>query len=217
MGFYENHVLPLIMDVALAGLKEDRQEMIGQASGKVLEIGMGNGVNLPFYTNAAKQIVGLEPCSAVVDKAKRKLRDLADDGMLQLDEENYSLVVGGGETLLFEENSFDTIIASLVFCSIPDAAAAAGEAFRVLKPGGKLLFFEHVRSPNQGMSRVQNFVNPFWKVFACGCCLNRDTETLFKEAGFEYETITKFRNPKMTPPFAAWMIKGQAIKPSGAS
>ncbi len=64
MGFYENHVLPLLMDVALAGLKEDRRELIRQASGNVLEIGMGNGVNLPFYTNSTKQIVGLEPCEA---------------------------------------------------------------------------------------------------------------------------------------------------------
>ena len=213
MGFYENHILPLIMYVALAGLKEDRQELIRQASGNVLEIGMGNGVNLPFYTNSTKQVVGLEPCEAVVNKAKRKLRDWADDGTLQLGKENYDFVVGGGEKMQFEDNSFDTIIASLVFCSIPDSATAAEEAFRVLKPGGNLLFFEHVRSPDQWMCRIQGFVNPFWKIFACGCSLTCDTETVFKEAGFEYKTITKFRNPKMSPPFAAWMIKGQATKP----
>ena len=113
----------------------------------------------------------------------------------------------------FEDNSFDTVIASLVFCSIPDAATAAKEAFRVLKPGGRLLFFEHVRSPDQWTCRIQTFVNPLWKVFACGCSLTCDTETVFKGAGFEYKTITKFRNPKMTPPFAAWMIKGEATKP----
>lgn len=213
MGFYENHILPAIMDVALAGLKEDRQELISQASGNVLEIGMGNGVNLPFYTISAKQIVGLEPCEAVVHKAKRKLRDLADSESLQVDEKNYQFVVSGGECLQFEDSSFDTIIASLVFCSIPDAATAAKEAFRVLKPGGKLLFFEHVQSPDQRMNRIQTLVNPFWKVFACGCSLTCDTETVFKDAGFEYKTITKFRNPKMSPPFAAWMIKGEAIKP----
>lgn len=213
MGFYENHVLPLIMDLALSGLKEDRKALIRQASGKILEIGMGSGANLPFYTSAAQQVVGLEPCAAVVDKAQRRLRAWSDEGVLQLGEENYTLVLGGGEKLQFAGDSFDTIVASLVFCSIPDAATAAQEAFRVLKPGGKLLFFEHVRSPDRMMSRIQNFVNPFWRVFACGCCLNRDTEMIFREAGFEYQTITTFCNPKMSPPFAAWMIKGQARKP----
>jgi ubiquinone/menaquinone biosynthesis C-methylase UbiE len=169
MGFYENHILPAIMDVALVGLKEDRQDLISQASGNILEIGMGNGVNLPFYTNSAKQIVGLEPCEAVVCKAKRKLRGLADEGALQVGENDYKFIVGGAEQLQFESDSFDTIIASLVFCSIPDAASAAREAFRVLKPGGKLLFFEHVQSPDQWTCRIQTFVNPLWKVFACGC------------------------------------------------
>ena len=203
MGFYENHVLPLIMDVALAGLKQDRQDLISQASGNVLEIGMGNGVNLPFYTDLTNRIVGLEPCAAVVSKAKRKLHDWAEDGTLQLKKESYDLVVGGGEKLQFEDDSFDTIIASLVFCSIPDSATAAKEAFRVLKPGGKLLFLEHVRSPDQRMSRVQNFVNPFWKVFACGCSLTCDTEMIFKDSGFENVPSRSFATekcPLLLPP-----------------
>ncbi len=213
MGFYENHVLPAMMDVALAGLKENRRELISCASGRILEIGMGNGANLPYYTAGAAQVVGIDPCEAVVNKAKRKLSVWAEKGSLQIGEKNYQFLVCGGERLPFKDNAFDTVIASLVFCSIPDAIAAASEAYRVLKPGGKLLFFEHVRSPEPRIGRIQEIANPFWKIFACGCHLNRDTEEVFRGAGFEYRTIKRFKNPKMTPSFAAWMIRGQAIKP----
>lgn len=214
MGIHEDHILPAIMDVALAGLKEERQVMVGQATGKVLEIGIGNGTNLPFYTEAAEHIVGLEPCVAVVEKARKRLRKNADKGNLQVGLDRYEFVVGGGERMDFDDNSFDTAIACLVFCTIPDAAGAAREVFRVLKPGGKLLFFEHVRYPEGKMQRVQEFLNPAWKVFGCGCHLNRDTESVFRDAGFEYKTIDRYRNPKMSPPFAAFMIKGEAIKPA---
>lgn len=213
MGFYETYVLPAIMDVALAGLTRDRQTLVSQASGRVLEIGMGNAANLPYYTSLTEQVIGLEPCEGVVRKANRKLRNWATAGTLQLHEKNFELVVGNGESLQYADNTFDTVIASLVFCSIPNHVAAAHEAFRVLKPGGRLLFFEHVQSPDRWMRRIQEVVNPFWKIFACGCHLNRDTESVIASAGFEYKTIERYRNQKMSPPFAAWMIKGEAIKP----
>lgn len=213
MGIHEDHILPAIMDVALAGLKDERQQMIGQATGKVLEVGMGNGTNLPFYTEAAEKVVGLEPCDAVREKAKKKLQKIFDKGELQIAMDRYEFVGGGGERMAFEDNSFDTAIACLVFCTIPDAIGAAKEVFRVLKPGGKLLFLEHVRYPEGRMQKVQEFINPAWKVFGCGCHLNRDTEQVFSDAGFEFASIERYRNPKMSPPFAAFMIKGAAIKP----
>lgn len=214
MGIHEDHILPAIMDVALASLKPERAEMVGKASGKVLEVGAGNGANLPYYTEAAEKIVGLEPCVAVLEKAKKRLRKIADKGELKIGLDRYEFVAGGGEKMDFADNSFDTAIACLVFCTIPDAAGAAKEVFRVLKPGGKLLFFEHVRFPEGRMQRVQEFVNPAWKVFGCGCHLNRDTESVFSDAGFEFANIERYRNPKMSPPFAAYMIKGEAVKPA---
>jgi ubiquinone/menaquinone biosynthesis C-methylase UbiE len=212
MGIYENHIFPAIMDVALAGVKEDRRELIGQASGMTLELGMGSGANLPYYTKAVTRVVGLEPCAEVVETAKRRLAVLAAEGALQAAVGSFEFHVGGGERLPFANSEFDTVIACLVFCTIADAKAAATEMYRVLKPGGRLLFYEHVCSPDARMSRIQRVVNPFWKVFACGCQLNRDTETLFLETGFEYQTIRRYRNARMSPPFAAWMIQGEAMK-----
>lgn len=214
MGIHEDHILPAIMDVALAGLKEEREIMISQASGHVLEVGIGNGTNLPFYTKSANKITGLEPCVAVVEKAQKRLKKIADKGELKVGLDQYEFVIGGGERLAFDDNSFDTAVACLVFCTIPDAEGAAKEVFRVLKPGGKLLFLEHVRYPEGRMQRIQDFINPAWKIFGCGCHLNRDTESVFRHAGFEYKRIERYRNPKMSPPFAAFMIKGEAIKPT---
>ncbi len=212
MGIYENHIFPVIMDIALAGVKEDRRELIGQASGKTLEIGMGSGVNLPFYTNAVSKVVGLEPCAAVVETAKRRLAAWDAKGALQTAAGSFEFHVCGSEQLPFEDHTFDTVIACLVFCTIPDAKSAATEMYRVLRPGGKLLFYEHVCSPDVWMSRIQRLVNPFWKIFACGCHLHRDTEFLFQEAGFDFQTIRRYRNERMSPPFAAWMIRGEATK-----
>jgi len=204
MGIHESYILPAIMDVALAGLKAERKEMIAQASGRVLEVGVGNGANLPFYTAAVDKVVGVEPCVPVLKKAQKRLAQYAKKGELALTPEHYEFVSGGGERMEFADNSFDTVVACLVFCTILDPGSAAKEVYRVLKPGGRLLFFEHVRFPAGRMRQVQNFINPAWKVFGCGCHLNRDTES-----------IERYRNPKMSPPFAAFMIKGEAVKPGG--
>lgn len=212
MGIYENHIFPAIMDFALAGVKEDRRELIEQASGVTLEVGMGSGANLPYYTSAVSRVIGVEPCAAVVETAKRRLAAWDTEGVLQTHAGTFEFHVGGSERLPFATHTFDTVIACLVFCTIPDAKSAAAEMYRVLKPGGKLLFYEHVSSPHVWMGRIQHVVNPFWKIFACGCHLNRDTEIVFREAGFEYRSITRYRNDRMSPAFAAWMIRGEATK-----
>ena len=213
MGIHEDYILPAIMDVALAGLKADPKALMRRASGRVLAIGVGKGSHLPYYTAAAQQVVALEPCAKVIERAEKRLKTQARQNKLGIDLACFEFVRGGAEHLAFEDNSFDTVVACLVFCTIPDAQSAAREVFRVLKPGGRLWFFEHVRYPPGGLQRVQDFINPAWKVFACGCQLNRETETLFRNTGFTYNSIERYRNPQMSPPFAAYMIKGEAIKP----
>jgi ubiquinone/menaquinone biosynthesis C-methylase UbiE len=213
-GFHEAYILPAIMDVALAGLKPERQELIAQASGKVLEVGVGNGANLPYYTPAVQKVVALEPCTRVIERAEKRLHKSARRNQLKVDKTCYEFVPASAEHLPFADNSFDTAVACLVLCTIPDVQSAAQEIFRVLKPGGSLLFFEHVRFPGGRLQRVQDWINPAWKVFACGCHLNRDTEMLLGDTGFTFKSIERYRNPQMSPPFAAYMIKGEAAKPN---
>lgn len=206
MSFYENHIFPIALDIALMGVKQTRQEMIASAEGRVLEVGIGNGANLQYYTDKASEVVGIEPCEAMVNMAQKKVDKL--DGLT----DKYKLHVGGGEALPFADDSFDTAVACLVFCTIPEAEAAAREMYRVLKPGGSLLFFEHVHSEGKVMSRIQKLLNPVWKPLACGCHLTRDTHALFDKTGFVYDEMERYVHPKMFNIFAS-VIEGKAVKP----
>ncbi|PCJ20177.1 MAG: SAM-dependent methyltransferase [Gammaproteobacteria bacterium] len=211
MSFYEDKIFPYALDIALAGVKQTRIDVISQAQGRVLEIGIGNGANLPFYSKKATEVVGIEPCSAMVDMAAERLEKLASQGELALEMDQYNLQVGSGEALPYENDSFDTAVACLVFCTIPNTEIAAQEMYRVLKPGGKVLFFEHVQASG-GMKRtLQKLFNPIWKPLACGCHLNRDTKSLFKDAGFRIDSIEEVDHPKMFPLFSS-VILGEAVK-----
>lgn len=212
MSFYEDKIFPYALDIALAGVKQTRIDVISEAQGRVLEIGIGNGANLPFYSNKATEVVGIEPCGAMVDMAEGRLKKLADQGKLALEMSQYDLQVGSGEALPFEDNSFDTAVACLVFCTIPNNQVAAQEMYRVLKPGGKVLFFEHVQAASGLKKTLQNWFNPVWKPLACGCHLNRDTKSVFQDSGFEIDAIEEMDHPKMFPIFSS-VIVGEAVKP----
>lgn len=204
MSFYEDHVFPLFLDIATRPFRPDRERLIAQARGRVLEIGAGNGANLPCYTPAATEIVLLEPSRAMLAEAEERARQVENPG-------RFSFVVGGAEALPFADQSFDTVIACLVFCTIPDVESSAREAFRVLKPGGSFLFFEHVAHPRPGVRRWQERLNPVWKKVACGCHLNRDTAATFRAAGFRYTEFEAFEHPKV-PALAGAVIRGSATR-----
>lgn len=204
MSFYEDHVFPVFLNIATRPFKRDRAELLKQARGRVLEIGIGTGANLPFYTAAATEVVGLEPSQAMLDEARQVAAGLR--GHTQ-----FEFVVGGAEALPFPDASFDTVIACLVFCTIPDVEASAREAFRVLKPGGQFLFFEHVAHTRPGVRRWQERLNPVWKKLACGCNLNRDTTATFRDAGFRFTRLDAFEHPKV-PPLAGAIIRGSATR-----
>lgn len=204
MSFYEDKIFPFFMEYATRVFRREIAELIGTAEGRVLEIGAGTGANLGFYSHGVTEVVGIEPVEAMLQKAHVMVQQAAHDFPVKLQ-------VGDARNLPFEDDSFDSVVACLVFCTIPDPELAAAEMRRVLKPGGKLVFYEHVASTRPNVNTWQKRVNPVWRKLACGCEITRDTRQLFEDAGFRYESIKDFEHPKV-PPLMAPIIAGVATK-----
>lgn len=204
MSFYEDRIFPFFMEMATKTFRREIAQLIASAEGRVLEIGAGTGANLGFYSAAVTEVVGIEPVAAMLEKAQGVVEQAGHDFPV-------SLQVGDARELPFEDDSFDSVVACLVFCTIPQPEKAAEEMRRVLKPGGKLVFYEHVASARPGVRAWQKRINPVWRKLACGCEITRDTRRLFEQAGFSYQDIKDFEHPKV-PPLMAPIIAGIAIK-----
>ncbi|HEX5276607.1 MAG TPA: class I SAM-dependent methyltransferase [Fluviicoccus sp.] len=204
MSFYADHIFPHVLDIATRPFWPQRKEVIGEAYGRVLEIGIGTGANLPHYGSGVTEIVGIEPDAAMLDRARRQAATLGLKARL-------TLAVGDAQALDFPDESFDTVLMCLVLCTIPDPLKALQEARRVLKPDGRVIFLEHVRSPDAGVARWQDRLTPAWKVLGCGCHLNRDTAATFREAGFRFQRIRRYEHLKMMRLGSA-IIQGTAVK-----
>jgi len=183
MSFYAEKVFPRINDLATQPFKDLRARALEQASGVVLEIGAGTGLNFAHYPKAVTKIVALEPSAGMLERAKPR----AAAAPVPVE-----LKVGEAENLPFPDNSFDTVAATLVFCSVNDPAKAAAEVKRVLKPGGKWLMLEHIRAAEPGMLKWQQRWNPLWKKIFLGCTLDRDIPAVVKAAGFDASGIKEF-------------------------
>ena len=155
--------------------KTIRVNLLSKANGKVLEIGSGTGINFTLY-RSVESVIAVEPNPHMIK------RSLAKKGMSKIPIEIVNI---GAEQLPFEDDSFDTIVGTLVFCSIPDVEKAISEMKRVCKPEGKVLLFEHVKMDNSFLAKLQDWLTPFWKKVCDGCCLNRETEYLLKKNGFQ--------------------------------
>src|SRR5579863_9215245 len=141
MSFYRDHILPCLIHRAMRqrNLAAYRNRVVPAAEGRVLEIGIGSGLNLPFYTQKAKLVIGLDPSPKLLSKARR-----AGHPVSSLVE----FVEGSAEAIPLEDGSVDTVVTTWTLCSIPDASCSLREMRRVLKPGGRLLFVEHGRAPD---------------------------------------------------------------------
>lgn len=177
MSFYDSHILPHLINLAMRNreLLPYRQRVVAAAHGKVLEIGIGSGLNLPFYGSRVDEILGLDPAPRLVDMAQ----EAADRSRAPV-----ALITGSAESIPIGDSSIDTVVTTWTLCSIPDATAALREMRRVLKPGGQLLFVEHGLAPEVNVRRWQNRLTPVWRRMAGGCHLNRPIRALIETAGF---------------------------------
>jgi ubiquinone/menaquinone biosynthesis C-methylase UbiE len=156
-----------------------RQEIVGQAHGHVLEIGAGNGLNFAFYQPATvEQVEAIEPDSVMLSYARAR----AQAASVQV-----NLVQAPVEKLPFADESFESVVATLVFCSVGDPQRGLSEVHRVLKPGGTLLMIEHVRAHGTIAATMQTIITPLTRLMAGNCHWNRDTEKAVLEAGFKVE------------------------------
>lgn len=201
MGVYRDHILPYLVHLAMRrGLfAEYRRRVVGGASGRVLEIGMGSGLNLPFYAPTAAHVVGLDPSRTLLAMARRRRRKVPIPA---------HLLEGSAEALPLDAHSVDSIVVTWTLCSVPDVHRALSELRRVLKREGRLLFVEHGRSPDPDVSRWQDRLTPLWKRVAGGCHLNRSIGTLIEEAGFRLEQIST--SYASGPRAMTWMYEGVA-------
>jgi ubiquinone/menaquinone biosynthesis C-methylase UbiE len=176
MGFYADHILPRLINLAMRNeqLAPYRKRVLALAQGRVLEVGMGSGQNLPFYTNRADSVVGIEPHPKLLATASTRASVIPS-----------TLIEASAESLPLEDASIDTVVATWTLCSIPDVTAALAEIHRVLKPDGQFLFVEHGLAQDERVRRWQHRMTPVWKRLAGGCHLDRPVAALLQNAGFE--------------------------------
>jgi ubiquinone/menaquinone biosynthesis C-methylase UbiE len=184
-------------------VRELRQTLIADAAGRVLEIGAGTGANLPHYNGSIESLVVTEPEPPMLRRLQRAARDQAPTAQV---------LRAPAEDLPFEDNSFDTVVSTLVLCGVDDQPRALREARRVLRPGGRLLFLEHVRADDPGLARFQDRMN-WLNRLVVGCDCNRPTLATIEAAGFGVDRLEQTTMPK-APKFVRPLILGTATSPS---
>lgn len=182
MGLYQDRILPHLVNLSMRNrrLLPYRKRVLSAAEGRVLEIGVGSGLNLPLYSDRIQRVIGLDPSPKLLAMA----REAAGRIMIPIE-----FVEGSAEAIALDEKSVDTVVTTWTLCTIPDATRALGEMRRVLKPSGRMLFVEHGRSPDPNIRRWQDRLTPLWKHIGGGCHLNRAIAELIAGSGFRIERL----------------------------
>jgi ubiquinone/menaquinone biosynthesis C-methylase UbiE len=191
MSLYTDYCFAPLMDWLLSGgaIDELRQRVVEPAAGRVLEIGFGTGLNLPFYRPEVTSLTLLDSELLLPARVKRRM-DACRARHVVTSQTT-------AERLPFEAAMFDSVVSTFTLCTIPDVAAALTEVRRVLKPTGRFLFAEHGRSDSRSVARWQDRLNPLQKWWACGCNLNRPIERLIQAAGFSITNLDRPTVPGM--------------------
>lgn len=193
MGIYSKYVLPRLVHHA-CGQKpamKQRQKIVPQAYGRVLEVGIGSGLNIPYYRpDRVEHLWGLDPSSEIWSLAGRN----AEAHHLEAE-----FLHAGAEAVPLDDDTADCVVMTYTLCTIPDVSLALAEIRRVLKPGGKLLFCEHGEAPDESVRNMQGLANPLWKRIAGGCHLNRPVPVLLRQSGFNPEDMQTMYIPGWKP------------------
>ena len=177
MGLYRKLVLPYLTDFAMRdkAARARRSQLVPGAQGVVLEIGIGSGLNLPFYSSAVKHLYAVDPSPELLAMTRKKVEGMTFPVDLRCE---------SAERLSLDSGSVDTIVMTWALCTIPNPARALREMGRVLKPQGRMIFVEHGLSPDSGVGAWQNGLNPIWSRVTGGCNLNRKIDDLLISSGF---------------------------------
>ena len=205
MSFYNKYILPKVLNCTCASkpINYQRDKIVPLAEGVVLDIGIGSGLNIPFYNKTKiKQLYGLDPSKELLDIAK----SVAKKENLEIE-----FLECGAESIPLPDKSIDTVLITYTMCTIPDVALSNSEIIRVLKDDGKLLFCEHGLAPDKNIAKWQKRINPLWSKIAGGCNLNRDIPNLISSSGFKISNMEEMYLPS-TPKFAGYNYWGVAKK-----
>ena len=205
MSLYDKYVLPKFLNCACGSnpVSRQRQKVVPLVEGKVLEVGVGSGLNLPFYDKSKiDELWGLDPSEELSDMARK----LADRENIVV-----NFISSGAEEIPLPDSYFDSVLITYTMCTIPEVARANKEIKRVLKRGGKLIFCEHGEAPDENIRKWQKRINPFWGKLAGGCNINRKIPSLIENAGFEIVELEEMYLPK-TPKIAGYNYWGYAVE-----
>ena len=204
MSLYEKYVLPKFLNCACGSkpVSYQRKKVVPLAEGKVLEIGIGSGLNLPFYDKAKiDEIWGLDPSEELSEMAKQ----VAEEESMEV-----KFISSGAEDIPLPDNYFDCVLVTYTMCTIPEVQRANQEIRRVLKEDGKMIFCEHGEAPDQNIRKWQNRINPFWGKLAGGCNINRKIPSLIQDSGFDIIEMEEMYLPN-TPKIAGYNYWGYAV------